>query len=278
MIADFHIHTPLCKHAAGEPAEYMARAKALGLKEICLTDHAPAPDGYDPTNRMEIDSFPEYRRIFEELSSNAPIPILWGIEADYYRGNDGFLERWLPEQHFDFVLGSIHYIGTWGFDNPEEINTWKAATSEKVEAFWREYFGLVSELAQTGLFDAVAHLDLPKKFCYRPAERVIPEIVSPALDSIAEAEMAIEINTSGLRRPVHEMYPSLQVLELAKARDIPIVFGSDAHRPQDVGADFARAIQLASDAGYKEYVTYRERKMIREAIPSLKKPNQGPGY
>ncbi len=271
MIADFHIHTPLCKHAGGTPEAYVARAKSLGLKKICLTDHAPAPDGYDPTNRMEIGSFPEYRRIFDEVSASSQIPVLWGVEADYYRGNDGFLEQWLPEQDFDFVLGSIHYIGTWGFDNPDEISTWKAAAGEKVEQFWREYFALVSEMAGTGLYDAIAHIDLPKKFSYRPPEQRIPDIVCPALDSIAEAGMAMEINTSGLRRPVHEIYPSLQILELARERDIPVIFGSDAHQPRDVGADFVRAIKLARDAGYTEYVTYEGREMKSEALPALGK-------
>lgn len=265
MIADYHIHTPLCKHAGGTPDQYTARAKALGITEICFTDHAPAPDGYDPTNRMEIGQFQEYRAIVEEQSASSSIPVLWGIEADYYRGNDGFLERWLPEQGFDFVLGSVHYVQTWGIDNPDEINTWKTAN---IEAVWRKYFELVAELAQTGLYDAVAHIDLPKKFAFRPPERLIPDIVSPALDCIAKAGMAIEINTSGLRRPVHEIYPSLQILELSAQRRIPILFGSDSHRPQDVGADFVRAIELARGAGYTEYVTYRKRKPSKQPLPA----------
>lgn len=270
MIADYHIHTPLCKHAAGTPSEYMSRAKSLGITEICLTDHAPSPDGYDPTNRMELERFSDYRAIYEEMSAASPIPVLWGIEADYYRGNDGFLERWLPQQDFDFILGSVHYVGTWGIDNPDEINTWKAANAEKVAAVWREYFILISELAATGLFDAVAHIDLPKKFAFRPADSLIPDIVSVALDSIARNSMAIEINTSGLRRPVHEMYPSPQILALARERGIPIMFGSDSHQPRDVGADFARAVRLAVEAGYTEYVTYRKRKKTVIPLPKLK--------
>lgn len=267
MIADYHIHTPLCKHAGGMPDQYVARAKSLNLTEICFTDHAPAPDGYDPTNRMELRSFPEYRSIVEEQSQSAQIPILFGIEADYYRGNDGFLEKWLPEQDFDFVLGSVHYVETWGIDNPDEINAWKSAD---VSTVWREYFVLVAELAQTGLYDAVAHIDLPKKFAYRPPEDEIADIVAPGLDAVAKAGMAIEINTSGLRRPVHEIYPSPQILSQARARNIPILFGSDAHRPQDVGADFVRAIQLVKDAGYTQYTSYRKRNSSQIDLPKLR--------
>ena len=266
MIADYHIHTPLCKHAGGQPEEYLKRAESLGLTEICLTDHAPARDGYDPQNRMDLASYPEYRAIYERLSAAASIPVLFGIEADYYRNNDGFLKEWLPAQPFDFVLGSVHYVEMWGIDNPAEINVWKSAD---VEAVWKEYFTLISELAETGLYDAVAHIDLPKKFGYRPPDDAIPDIVTPALDSIAKAGMAIELNTSGLRRPVHEIYPSLQILTLAKERGIPILLGSDSHRPQDVAADFVRAIGLAKEAGYTEYVTYRQRKTTSNLLPSL---------
>ncbi len=271
MIADYHTHTPLCKHAGGTPEQYVARAKSLKLTEMCFTDHAPAPDGYDPTNRMELSSFPEYRAIVEEQAKAAALPILFGIEADYYRGNPGFLKKWLPEQDFDFVLGSVHYVETWGIDNPAEINAWKVAD---VSTVWREYFLLIAELAQTRLFDAVAHIDLPKKFAYRPPVDEIPDIVAPALDAIAAAGMAIEINTSGLRRPVHEMYPSPQILSQARERDIPILFGSDAHRPQDVGADFVRAIQLAKSAGYTEYNSYRKRQATPIELPTLKREQQ----
>lgn len=264
MIADYHIHTPLCKHAGGQPEEYLARAESLRLTEMCFTDHAPAPDGYDPANRMMIDQFSQYRTIFDEISSRASMPVLFGIEADYYRDESGFLEKWLKDQSFDYVLGSVHYVRMWEIDNPEKINVWKSAD---VEAVWKEYFALIGELAGTGIFDAVAHLDLPKKFGFRPPDNRIPEIVIPALDKIAKANMAIEINTSGLRRPVHEIYPSIQILELAFERKIPILFGSDSHRPQDVGADFVRAIQLAKDAGYKEYLTYRQRRPTAVPLP-----------
>lgn len=264
MIADYHIHTHLCKHAIGSPLEYAVSAQALGLTEICFTDHAPSPDGYDPGNRMELDSFPRYREIYEEISASVGIPVLYGIEADYYRSEPGFLEKWLAAQPFDYVLGSVHYLDRWGIDNPDEVNVWKSAN---VRSVWKEYFTMVSELAGTGLFDSVAHMDLPKKFGYRPPESEIPDIVAPALDSIAEASMAIEINTSGLRRPVHEIYPSQMILSMARERGIPVLFGSDSHRPQDVGADFAAAIRLALSAGYTEYVTYRNRRKTTLPIP-----------
>ena len=254
---DYHLHTPLCRHARGEPAAYHARARQLGLSEICFTDHAPAPCGYDERCRMRLDQFAEYRAMIRPLLDRRDKPrTLFGIEADYYEGCRAFLERWLDEQAFDVVLGSVHYIGPWGFDNPENLAGWEHADLRQV---WRDYYALVAELADTRLFDVLTHPDLPKKFGHRLDESLVRELAAPALDRVAAAGMAIEINTAGLRKPVGEMYPAPAILELARQREIPITFGSDAHSPDDVGAGFAAAAAMAAVAGYRTRARYRAR-------------------
>ena len=263
-LPDYHMHTVLCKHANGKPSEYRKAAERRGLPEICFADHVPNPDGYDPGNRMEMAQFPEYRHMVGSLQDGETPNVLLGAEADYYDGCVPFLREWLPKQGFDLVLGSVHYIDDWGFDNPADRHIWDTVD---VTAAWRRYFGLVGQLADTGLFDVVGHLDLPKKFGYRPPDKKLKELVQPALDHIAEAEMGIEINTSGLRKPVGEIYPSPLILSLAQERDIPICFGSDSHRPEDVGADFDRALSMAWEAGYSEYFRIRGRKKYLIPLP-----------
>ncbi len=267
MVPDFHLHTVLCKHARGEPAEYVARAAELGLAEVCFTDHIPAPDGYDPRNRMTLDQVARYRAMITALpaaGAGAPVVHL-GIEADYYEEGMPFLRAWLPRQtDLDFVLGSVHYLGRWGFDNPAERAVWDAVD---VTHTWRSYFSLVGALAETRLADAVAHLDLPKKFGYRPPERALREMAAPALDRVADAGMALEINTSGLRRPVREIYPSPLLLEMARERGIPICFGSDAHAPDEVGFQFAAAVALARQAGYTQAVRFEKRRPAPYPLP-----------
>lgn len=261
MLADYHMHTIFCKHAEGDVAEYVDAAQRKSLPEICFTDHVPAPDGYDPRNRMILDVFPEYERKVSAVQSSASPEVLFGLEGDYYEGGVEFLKTWLPKQKFDLVIGSIHYIRDWGFDNPAERKIWD---SVDVTQTWRDYFALVGKLADTRLFDVVAHLDLPKKFGYRPSDKAVKEMAQPALDRIAAVGMGIELNTSGLRRPVKEIYPSPFLLDLAREREIPICFGSDAHSPRDVGYAFDQALKLARDVGYKECLRFRgrERKLV----------------
>ena len=151
---------------------------------------------------------------------------------------------------------------------------------------WATYFDLIGKLADcrladrrlTGrrladsrLADVVGHLDLPKKFGHRPSDRDLKEMAQPALDRVAAAGMAIEINSSGLRRPVHEIYPSALLLSLAKERDIPICFGSDAHRPEEVGWQFDASLALARSAGYTHAARFRRRRPLPYALPALPK-------
>ena len=266
MVPDYHVHTALCKHAEGNLPEYLAAAAAQGMDELCFTDHAPAPDGYDADSRMAIEQYPAYRQSVREARASTPLNVLFGIEADYYEGGQPFLERWLPEQPFDLVLGSVHYIRDWGFDNPAYLGAWD--TVDLTET-WRSYFELVGRLADTGLFDVLGHPDLPKKFGHRASERDLQEMIQPALDRLAKAGMGMELNTGGLRRPVAEIYPSLLILQAARERGIPICFGSDAHSPHDVGYRFDLALRLARQAGYTHYVRFRQRRRQLVKLPEI---------
>jgi histidinol-phosphatase (PHP family) len=264
MLPDYHMHTPLCRHAHGEPEEYAAEAVRKGLAEICFTDHSPAPEGLEQYG-MRLDEFPSYQEAVFRCRESAAIPVLFGIEADFSLQPEfqAFAREWLPAQPFDVVLGSVHAIRGWVFTNGgAEYERWK---TEDVAAVWREYFDMVGQLADTRLYDIVTHLDAPKHSGFWPRESQIPEIVQPALDCIAAAGMGIELNTSGLIRPCQEIYPSPLILNLARERGIPISFGSDAHGPQDVGRYFDQALKLAKDAGYTHCLRMRGRK--KELVP-----------
>lgn len=265
MLPDYRIHTPLCKHAEGEMAEFLQTADRNNLPEICFTDHAPNPDNYDSRHRMSTDEFDTYLSGVAAAAATADkTGVIFGIEADYYQGCERFLRKWLPRHKFDLVIGSIHYIRSWGFDNPDERQVW-----DKVDVVgtWREYFDLIGKLADTGLFDVVGHLDLPKKFGYRPPDGLILEMARPAMEKIARANMAVEINTSGLYRPVKEIYPSLLLLTLAREYGIPICFGSDAHCPGEVGRDFKHGLEWARQAGYTEAVRFAARHKKLYSLP-----------
>jgi len=262
-VSDYHTHTYLCKHAKGMPKEYVAEAIQKGLPQICFTDHAPAPCGYDHNFRMDINDVEHYRELISQIQTTSELDILYGIEADYYNGCEEFLSSWLQKQDFDIVLGSVHFIETWGFDDEANLSQWETADINKT---WKHYFRLLEKLADTHLFDVVSHLDLPKKFGHKPTNDIL-EIAKPTLERIASTGMAIEINTSGLDRPIGEIYPSMPLLKLCRKMSIPITFGSDAHLPGDVGRHFDKALAAATAAGYTHSLRFCKRQSELVPLP-----------
>ncbi len=264
MLPDYHLHTSLCRHATGTARAYKAVAQRRGLPEIAFTDHMPNPDGHDPDQRMTLEEWSLYQQMVMELQAPGAPRVLFGGEADYYEGCERFLRPFLASTAFDVVIGSIHCLGDWCFDNPAELQRWAAVD---VEGVWRAYFELLGRFAGSGLVDVVGHLDLPKKFGHRPGDHIVRELAQPALDRIAAAELCIEINTAGLRKPVQEIYPSAMLLALARERNISICFGSDAHRPEEVGYNFEAALRLAKEAGYTEAVRFAARRKTAYPLP-----------
>lgn len=261
--ADYHTHNRLCKHAEDKPAAYAEAGARAGVTAVAATDHCPTDERFGIEHRMELEDFPTYLRWVRQAQEDAPLPLLLGVEADYYRGCERFLAPWLDRHPFDLVLGSVHFLDYWAA-KPEDRTL---ADHPDRAHIWRTYFTLIGELAGTGLYDIVAHLDLPKKFIPPPGERALRELALPALDRIAEAGLAIEINTSGLNHACKELYPSLPLLTWACERGIGLTFGSDAHSPARVGADFDRALAWARAAGYREGVVFEARRARRVPLP-----------
>lgn len=260
---DYHTHNRLCKHAEGLPLDYARAAKAAGIPQIAATDHAPTDDRFGIDHRMALEEFEIYAEWVRDAQRLSPLPVLFGIEADYYRGCERFLARFVEKYDFDLVLGSVHFLNYWG--HPTEPRG--LADGCDPDLVWRLYFERVAELADTRLYDVVAHLDLPKRFLPVPPTDRLREYALPALDRIAAAGMAIEINTSGARHLAQEPYPSLQLLAWARERGIGLTFGSDAHSPNRVGDRFAEAVSLALQAGFRTSRYYECRRFREVPLP-----------
>lgn len=258
-LIDYHMHTPLCGHALGEPHEYAQQAIQVGLNEIGFSDHAPFLKSPLPGITMSMEELPLYHRMIErvrgEFSGRLAIKI--GIEADYIPGFEDQTRALLAAYPYDYVYGSVHFIDEWAFDNPDERNQWDRADVNRV---YLAYFQLLRKAAESQLFDILAHVDLVKKFGHRPSQDMSAEIRTIARACRAN-NVAIEINTSGLRKDIREIYPSLQTLSIYAQEGVDIVFGSDAHLSTDVGKDFDQAARLALDAGYADYVCLKNRKI-----------------
>ena len=259
IIGDYHMHTPLCGHADGSPSEYAAQAVKYGLKEIGFSDHAPFVHCVDPTVTMSIDQLPQYHQMIEDVQKEYKdkLTIKIALEADFIPGYEAKTKAIVESYPYDYIIGSVHFIKDWGFDHPDQRERWEESDTD---AIYKDYYELLRQSAQTGMFNVIGHADLVKKFGHRAKSDMSDEVQKTA-EVFKACNVAIEINTAGLRKPVKEIYPSLWNLEIYCAVGVPLTFGADAHTPTDVGKDFDQAYALAVKAGYKEYVTFKQRKI-----------------
>lgn len=256
--ADYHMHTPLCRHAAGEPVDYAAQALAVGLDEIGFSDHSPmARDDFDDW-RMRIDQLDEYVEKVRKAQRDYPqLTIRLSLEVDYLPGQEEWISDLAARHPWDYLIGSVHYVSdSWDIDNPYKLSQWKNRDPFEV---WSVYFERLAMAAESGLFEIIGHPDLPKKFGHRPTQDCTP-LFERFLQAAKKNGTAFELNTAGLRKECREIYPSRKFLEQAFAAHVPITFGADAHKPEEVGADFSAAVELALSVGYKQTLRFQQRK------------------
>ena len=254
---DYHMHTPLCRHATGEPLEYAEQARKTGLTEIGFSDHSPMEEDDFDNWRMRLGQLNDYVEKVEAARRTVPeVTIRVALEVDYLPGHEKWIRTLAGKHPWDYLIGSVHYISdTWAVDDPSHMNRWKEQDPYEV---WSAYFGRLTQAARSGLFDIIGHCDLPKKFGIRP-ERDCSDLFETFLKVAAESETAIELNTAGLRKDCREIYPSGFILKRAHDLGVRITFGSDAHAPKEVGHAFKEAIELAWSAGYRSYCRFDRR-------------------
>jgi histidinol-phosphatase (PHP family) len=248
---DIHNHTPLCNHALGTPEEYVKKAIEKNIKIYGFSDHAPME--FDEKYRMSFSDMPKYENEIKSLKEKYKdkIKILLGYEVDF----TPYVDKRVLERNVDYLIGSVHFLDNWGFDNPEFIKEWN---NRDVDDIYKEYFNKIESLAKSRFFDIVGHLDLIKVFGFKPKKN-IKDIAKNAIKEIKKSGMAVEINTAGLRKPVKEIYPSTELLEMIKDEGIDITFSSDAHKVEDVGYKIDEAIDIAKKLGFSEAVYFENR-------------------
>lgn len=258
------MHTPLCRHASGEPTDLAAHALKIGLNEIGFSDHNPMPrDDFDDW-RMRAADLDDYVSRVEEARRRFPqLNIKLALEVDYLPGFEEWIRDLASRHPWDYFIGSVHYVAEdWAIDNPNMVSRWQSAD---VAEIWSAYFDRLTQAAASGLFDIIGHADLCKRFGFYPTADCTP-MFTRFLETAASHGVAIELNTAGLRKDCREIYPSPGFLKLAHQLGVFITFGSDAHKPEDVGANFCDAVALARSAGYTQCCRFQSRK---RAVVSL---------
>ena len=274
MIVDYHMHLrrgPVGKseevdHTPSALVPYLEMAAERGVDEIGLTEHVYY---FRQTREIWINEY-EQQRCVHDLdlycdtildAKRQGLPVKLGIEVDYVGERQDRLAELLAGYPWDFLLGSVHYIGTLAIDQQPGI--W---AEDSVVDTWRRYVAALTELAGTGYVDVLAHPDLPKIFSQRPEPAVLAELHEQIADTAARSGVALEISTAGLRKPVGELYPDPELLRACVERGVPITLASDAHLPVDVGRDLDQAVALARGAGCETVTVFEGRQARQEPL------------
>lgn len=271
MLTDYHVHlrpdeddTPPERYFTAENvASYLDAAGAAGVAELGVSEHIhrfrQALDVWRhpfwvEQARDDIDAYVEFL---------AASPLRCGIEMDWVAGAGDRIAGLLESHPFDYVIGSVHFIADDAVDY-EVYDVWETEGMDP-ERVWSAYFAALADAAASGLYDTMAHPDLVKVW---GSERPWPEgdlrrFYEPAVEAIAEAGVAVEVSTAGLRKPVGELYPSRGFAELCVEAGVPFTLSSDAHVPGDVGRDYEDAVKFMRDLGIGTICTFegRERRM-----------------
>jgi histidinol-phosphatase (PHP family) len=275
MLVDYHCHLAPDDEQLGLAfmtdewiAVYAAAARGRGVSELALTEHChrfrqaagiSQHEFWNETAHADLDQY------IGALAAarDAGQPIRVGIELDWL-GDDAVsgLRALIADRDLDIVLGSVHWLAGAMIDHPD-YPVW---SSYSVEDVWRLYFEELRRAAMSGLYDVMAHPDLPKVFGDRPPGGVPQREYEETADAFAAAGVACEISSAGLRKPVGELYPAPAFLQACSDRGVPITLAADGHRPQDVGLDLEHAARLAREAGYRTVTAFRGREPRQEPL------------
>jgi histidinol-phosphatase (PHP family) len=274
MLTDYHVHlrpdepeSTAEEHFTTANAErYQEVASERGIGALGVSEHVhrftQALDVWDhPFWRQNAtDDLDAYCEFVRERTSLA-----LGIEADYIPGAEDRMAALLEARDWDYVLGSVHFVGNQAIDMRGDWDIWRGADPEKV---WMRYFETLGEAARTGLYDVMAHPDLVKVWGSGGPmpERDLRFYYDVAMDGIADSDVAIEVSTAGLRKPVGEIYPARGLLEMCVEAGRPIALSSDAHTPDDLAYRYDQALEYLESLGIGELSVFDRRKRTLEPI------------
>jgi len=257
---DLHNHTPLCNHATGTPIEFLQKAIEQKIDIFGFSDHAPIPNNFDSYYRMSLSQIKNYENEILNLKEqfNDKIEVLLGYEVDFFKDKNLIYEEIL-NANVDYLIGSVHFLDNWGFDNPKFLAEYK---NKDIDKIYEDYFDAINHLAKSGYFQIVGHLDLIKVFNFLP-KKDIRIIAKEAIKTIKKYNLVVEINSAGLRKPVKEQYPSNKLLELILEYNIDICFGSDAHSIEQIGFKSDGMIQLAKKIGFSKQIYFKNKEKVK---------------
>jgi histidinol-phosphatase (PHP family) len=274
MLTDYHVHlrpddleATFDKYMTAENADrYRAAAEEAGVSELGVSEHI-----YRFSDALRIWDHPYWKanahddlgRYVDYVRGETNLKL--GIEADYIAGREDLVASVLDEHKWDYVVGSVHFLEQAALDM-DTYDIWKERQS--TDDIWREYFNTLANAARTGLYDIMAHPDLVKYWGKdRPApERDLKFYYEPAVEAFAEAGVTVEMSTAGLRKPVGEIYPAPDFIDMCVDAGLKFALSSDAHEPLYIGHGYEHATQLLAEHGVTELAVFSGRERTMEPI------------
>ncbi len=281
-VLDYHLHLWAHGEPAGAPlidqiAAYCSRAEAAGIDEIAVTEHLfrfkqaerlmhgfwdDEPDGELRRSMASywrahaLADLDEYVSCVQEAKAMG-LPVALGLEVDYYPGRMGEVATLLAGYPFDVLLGSVHWLGAWRFDDIGDQLSMSRWQDQSAGAVWDAYSRAIEDLAGSGTCDVLAHLDLVKVAGHRPP---VPEEWWDRLVEVAAGSaMAVEVSSAGWRKPIGEPYPAPGLLDRLVSRGVALTTASDAHRLVDVADHASDLRSMLHAAGVSTLQAFRGR-------------------
>jgi histidinol-phosphatase (PHP family) len=274
MLTDLHVHlrsdapeaTAAEAFTAANAERYSEVASERGIDYLGVSEHV-----YRFRQALDVWRHPFWEEnAVDDLDAycefvRAETTLALGIEVDFVPGREDRIANLLEGRDWDYVLGSVHFVGDLAVDMGGEWDVWRRESDP--ERVWRRYFETLGEAARSGLFDVLTHPDLVKMWgSERPRPAGDPRFLyEAAVERIADSDVAVEVSTAGLRKPVREIYPDPALLAMCVEAGRPLTLSSDAHTPNDLGYRYEDALDLLASLGVDEVATYERRR--RRLVP-----------
>lgn len=268
MRVDYHLHlapdgeTLRDEHLSIEHLRrYVGVASDRGVDEIGLTEHvhrfrqAAGLFAHPFWQESAVSDLEEYHGLLTEARDDERLPLLVSLEADFLAGRETETAALLDAFEWDYLLGSVHWLGDLAVDHPD----WSVWAEASVDAVWDAYVDTLVAAAASGLFDVMAHPDLAKVFGDRPTANLLPALYERISEAFSTAGVVAELSTAGLRKAAEELYPAPALLTALQRAGVPLSLASDAHTDEHLGWEFDGALQVAYDAGYRTVTQFRRR-------------------
>jgi len=286
-LSDYHLHLhphaddthhpapPWGKYPPGWIEAYVETAVTRGVEELGFTEHlyrcveaAPVLGAFWEWD-WRTDLADQARHMFQEdllLSLDSYVqavldakdrglPVKLGLEVDFFPQTIEAVVDFLEPYPFDFLIGSVHWIGAWSIDASSVAYEFER---RGVDQAWEDYFNLVADLAGRGVVDVLAHVDVCKKFGYRPDVEPL-HLYEMVVSAAAASRTAVEVSSQGLRKPASEVYPSPAFLRMFNEAGVRITLASDAHHPGDAAYAHEEVMEAARAAGYDRQLRFAGR-------------------